>query len=225
MKKNLLLFLFLTLTPFLSKAALNLSNLPLSHNQYMVTYTTASANEVVGVFDPWYPTADITKSAFTYSLVDSKNGAYAINSSSGIITKKTTANLTAGQDILTVRVTSQGRSQDYKAYIRVKAAADCYFIDPSLSSNGNGSKSSPYNSWASVTFKAGKAYFQKRGTTYTKTIKIIASGSNGNEIIIGAYGTGIRPLVTAGMSATAMQVIGSYIWFFEYQIRKKQTGD
>jgi hypothetical protein len=196
----------------------------LSHDQYSVTYDGAAVNDVVGVFDPWYPTQDTTSGKFSFSLVYSKNGTYAINYSTGIVTISNTTNLKKGTDTLIVRTTLQGRTEDNYLFVTVKAAADCYFIDPSAGSNGNGTRNSPYNSWSNISFKAGKAYFQKRGTTNKIPIVIRTSGTSGNEVILGAYGTGNRPIINCGVNSIGMQVYAGYIWFFEYEYTNNLYG-
>jgi hypothetical protein len=196
----------------------------LSHDQYSVTYDGAAVNDVVGVFDPWYPTQDTTSGKFSYALVFSKNGTYAIDNSTGVVTIGNASNLKKGTDTLIVRTTLQSRTEDNYLYVTVKATADCYFIDPSAGSNGNGTRNSPFNSWSYVAFKAGKAYFQKRETIYTHLIQVFSGGSYGNEMILGAYGTGSRPKISCGTTQQAMQVVGSYIWFFEFEFYTNQYG-
>lgn len=41
-----------------------------------------------------------------------------------------------------------------------------FYIDPSLSTNGDGSLATPYNTWVGVTLTANNIYRQKRGTIY-----------------------------------------------------------
>lgn len=70
-----------------------------------------------------------------------------------------------------------------------------FYIDPSSATNGVGSEVDPFNSWGSVTWTAGNTYLQKAGTTHNGTITVGTSGTSGNRITIGAYGSGARPIV------------------------------
>lgn len=88
------------------------------------------------------------------------------------------------------------------------------FIDPSRGTNGAGTFADPRNTWAGVTWSAGEQYLQKEGTTFAGNISVGASGSAGNEIILGTYDavTGARitdntrhatiaPINTSGINA------------------------
>jgi len=64
-----------------------------------------------------------------------------------------------------------------------------FYIDPSSPNNGTGSFSSPYNTWASVTWTAGNSYLQKAGTTQTGYRVYVTTGgtSSSNRVILGSY--------------------------------------
>ncbi len=68
------------------------------------------------------------------------------------------------------------------------------YIDPSYVGVENGTMSQPYNSWNDFTFKNNSSYLQKRGTTYTSSNQIVIS--NLNNVSIGAYGSGSRPIIS-----------------------------
>jgi hypothetical protein len=189
----------------------------LSHDQYMVTYEGASNNDIVGTFDPWYPTDDTSSASFSYVLLDSKGGTYAINSSTGIVTILSNTALTAGTDTLTVRTTLSGNTEDHYAFVTVKATSDCYFMNPGVGGSHDGTRANPYASWSGVTFAEDKAYFQLRGTTYTTSTSINVSGTSGHEVIYGAYGTGARPIITTGAGVNGMAITASYVKIFEYK--------
>ena len=193
------------------------NNVHLSHNQYMVTYDGARNNDIVGVFDPWFPTQDTTSGTFSYSLVDNEGGIYAINNSTGTIIINDNSKLVSGTDTLKVQVTLQSRTEYDYVYIKVKSESDCYFIDPSSNQNGIGTRNSPYNTWSGIKFFTGKAYFQKRGTITNDKININKDGIPGNEIIIGAYGNGNRPQFTTGTDIHngAINITASYIQLYE----------
>lgn len=81
------------------------------------------------------------------------------------------------------------------------------YVDPEMASTGNGTLSSPFQSWSSVTWTAGNEYYQKAGTTFSGGIVVGASGSSGSPITIGKYGTGNDPKVT-NSSGTGFQSAG-----------------
>jgi hypothetical protein len=74
--------------------------------------------------------------------------------------------------------------------------ADIY-LDPTVAGTGTGTFADPFKDWTSVTWTAGNRYLQKRGTTYRKKITIGA-----NNVTLGAYGTGDKPIIRADLSFT-----------------------
>ena len=75
------------------------------------------------------------------------------------------------------------------------APVNSKFIDPGAVTNGTGTESSPYNTFAGITFEAGTSYLIKRGTVLYEQITVNASGTSSAPIIIGAYGTGEPPVI------------------------------
>lgn len=70
------------------------------------------------------------------------------------------------------------------------AQSAIYYIDPSLSANGDGTISSPYNVIPAIT--ANNSYLLKSGTTYNITSAIVIAVNN---VTLGAYGTGAKPII------------------------------
>lgn len=64
-----------------------------------------------------------------------------------------------------------------------------FYIDPSLTSNGDGSLGTPFNTWVGVTLTANNIYLQKRGTQYTgATVRPQSQASAAaTPLTIGAY--------------------------------------
>jgi hypothetical protein len=82
------------------------------------------------------------------------------------------------------------------------------YIDPTNTSSGqNGSITSPYSSWTRFSLVSGNTYLQKRGTTYTSSTQIFISAKN--NITIGAYGTGSKPVFSYTGSGYAFRIEGS----------------
>lgn len=85
-----------------------------------------------------------------------------------------------------------------------------YYIDPAAAVNGSGTEVSPYNVIPG-SLSAGNSYLYKRGTTYTagagtQAINIGQSGSAGSPIVIGAYGTGDRPVINGANVARGINI-------------------
>ncbi len=79
------------------------------------------------------------------------------------------------------------------------------YIDPTNTASGqNGSITNPYNSWTDFSLVSSNTYLQKRGTTYTSSTQI--SISSKSYILIGAYGTGNRPILSYTGSGYAMRI-------------------
>jgi parallel beta-helix repeat protein len=74
------------------------------------------------------------------------------------------------------------------------------YVDPSASINGNGSSTSPYNTWVSVRFAAGNCYYQKAGTQYNGSFTVSAQGSASLPILVSTYGSGAAPIVIGSIS-------------------------
>ena len=74
-----------------------------------------------------------------------------------------------------------------------------YYIDPTSNTNGDGlSTTTPFNSWASVTWVAGNTYLQKAGTKAYEQVSVGGSGTASSRISIGKYGVGKNPIVGVG---------------------------
>ncbi|MFH1559360.1 MAG: right-handed parallel beta-helix repeat-containing protein, partial [Patescibacteria group bacterium] len=100
-----------------------------------------------------------------------------------------------------------------------KIHAATYYIDPDCANNGNGTTqdcaagaglAGAYNTWTGISFSAGNSYLQKRGTSWTGYFNLNGSGSSGNEITLGAYGTGDDPIIREGNLAGSGYVVSLY---------------
>lgn len=70
-----------------------------------------------------------------------------------------------------------------------------FYIDPTAAPGGDGSIGAPFDAWGDVTWTSGNTYLQKAGTTHNGTITVGTSGTAGNRITIGYYGSGDMPIV------------------------------
>lgn len=68
-----------------------------------------------------------------------------------------------------------------------------YYIDPSSSTNGDGSLATPFNVLPTIT--SGNTYLFKRGTVYKNSIVVPSTAVN---TTYGAYGSGDRPIISPG---------------------------
>lgn len=86
-----------------------------------------------------------------------------------------------------------------------------FYIDPTATVNGGGTRSNPYNVFP-TTLAAGNRYLLKAGTTYTpgaglSGIHIAQSGiDDNNRIVIGAYGVGSRPIINGANVARGINL-------------------
>ncbi len=98
-------------------------------------------------------------------------------------------------------------------------AATTYYIDPTCGTPGNGTgqtcsggASDPFDQWSDVTWTAGNSYLQKKGTTVREMVTVGVTGTAGNIITLGAYGTGAAPIIFGSTQLTPWASIGSNHW-------------
>jgi hypothetical protein len=90
---------------------------------------------------------------------------------------------------------SWGQCPPYEIPI-IKTEADFgnkVYIDPSRSSNGNGSLNSPFNTLQGINIQSNTAYLLRRGTVLNERVN-----KKWNNNMIGAYGNGAKPIVNGG---------------------------
>lgn len=71
---------------------------------------------------------------------------------------------------------------------------------------------SAFNAFDFSSLVAGDNAFLQRGNIYYGSISITDSGTAGNPITIGAYGTGANPIITGFTTVTAWTNLGDNIW-------------
>ncbi|VGO17776.1 hypothetical protein PDESU_06378 [Pontiella desulfatans] len=94
----------------------------------------------------------------------------------------------------------------------VAATPNTYYLDADGGNDGN-SGTSPGNAWASLSkagsfaFSAGEQLLLQRGDTFNGKLVLSAdSGANGNPVVIGAYGSGNRPVIDAAGYLAGIQI-------------------
>ena len=100
------------------------------------------------------------------------------------------------------------------------AAGTTYYVDCSFTGTAQGTQSNPWKTLASVTdksggFAAGDSILLKRGTTCSGAVWPKGSGSSGSPITLGAYGTGRRPIISAGTNEYAIKLFNQEYWKIE----------
>ena len=84
----------------------------------------------------------------------------------------------------------------YSAFI---FAQNVVYIDPTNSGDPaqDGSINHPYDKWNDFSIQSNKTYLQKKGTTYTIPAYSNAAitSNNLNNVVIGTYGTGSKPII------------------------------
>ena len=97
------------------------------------------------------------------------------------------------------------------------ANAKTYYI--SNSGNDGNSGTDPSTAWQTInkvnsfgSFAPGDSILFNRGDTFYGSISISNSGSLGNPITFGAYGSGANPVITGFTTVSAWTNLGSNIW-------------
>jgi uncharacterized repeat protein (TIGR02059 family) len=98
------------------------------------------------------------------------------------------------------------------------ASATDYYVSSSGNDANNGLSSS--TSWKSITkvnstfsiMKPGDRILFNRGNIFYGTLKISKSGLAGSPIVISAYGTGAKPIITGFTAVSTWTNLGSNIW-------------
>jgi hypothetical protein len=96
-----------------------------------------------------------------------------------------------------------------------KAYAADYYVDCSLLTEGVGTADAPWNNLATpsaLTFVPGDVIALKRGTTCAGMLTPLGSGEPGAPITIGAYGSGVRPVIVAAGRPAALALFNQTHW-------------
>jgi len=169
----------------------------LIHDQEFVLPQNAVNGDTPGVlsqyWNMWY---NITT---TYNITNS-DGTFTIDNSGKLTLVNSTAISNKTSIAITVLATNNNTLESGTANITITIlpANNTYFIDPTVASNGNGSRNNPYNSWSNATITAGNNYLQKRGTTNNISAEVDISLKN--NILIGAYGNDSQRPIVMGMN-------------------------
>lgn len=173
----------------------------LSPNNYFLIPENVEDGDIVGRFYSWFH--QDTANAICFFIDKNVNGIYSIDKNTGTISIAKAENMpgivakdTVHQLIIE---TIDGEQSDIDtAFIRIKESSFCQFIDPAFGTDGNGSRTLPFDSWDDVhPIKGGLAYFQKRGTTNNDsqiTVTHQGQGTDDSPTCFGAYGVGKRPI-------------------------------
>lgn len=85
-----------------------------------------------------------------------------------------------------------------------------YYIDPSAAVNGTGSILNPFNTTAGLPTEQSKTYLLRAGTVINEDLGPLLNGDNN---IIGAYGTGQKPVVNRTAALTGLVYNPTYdLW-------------
>jgi len=114
------------------------------------------------------------------------------------------------------------------------------YINPDHTNDGDGDGTADktgaggaHNDWASVSWSAGNSYLQKRGTTFTGSVTLDATGTSVDEIHVGAYynadGTDNasqpKPIIDANnASSQALKASGKEFINYRDIVVKNATG-
>lgn len=100
--------------------------------------------------------------------------------------------------------------------ISISVNATVYYVSSTGSDAANGtSDTTPWQTLSKVSasaFVAGDQILFKRGDTFYGTLLINESGDSGNVITVGAYDTGLDPIITGFTDVSTWTNLGSNIW-------------
>jgi hypothetical protein len=159
----------------------------------------------------WPYAPDLEHEDYLYEIVGgNSDGAFAIDAD-GELTVNNPANFTADRTI-TVRVkVFDWYYNDCVCTIRRIPVEDCIYFDGV--SGGNGTRSNPYSTFASVVGtlgngEAGKSYFWKRGVTYTNEwSKIWQPDINAPYINFAGWGQGSNQKIDLSQNLTSQRFV------------------
>jgi peroxiredoxin len=101
----------------------------------------------------------------------------------------------------------------------IQYAGPIYYVDCSVSTNGVGSQTSPWNTLTTVnatTFAPGNQILFMRGTVCVGQLWPKGSGADGTPVIVSAYGTGARPIIDGNHAvAPVVMVKDQNFWRFD----------
>ena len=101
--------------------------------------------------------------------------------------------------------------------LTVTASATTYYLSSS-SGNDSNSGTDPSSAWQTINklnnfpLQPGDQVLFKRGDTFYGGIKVNSSGSSGNSITYGAYGSGPNPIITGFTKVTSWNNLGGNLW-------------
>lgn len=76
--------------------------------------------------------------------------------------------------------------------------------------------------WLAGTFVPGDSILLKRGDTFYGQVKITEGGTAGSPIIFGAYGTGVKPIITGLTTVPSWTSYGSGIYYYKIDCKRNQ---
>ncbi|MBN1598938.1 MAG: T9SS type A sorting domain-containing protein [Bacteroidales bacterium] len=101
--------------------------------------------------------------------------------------------------------------------LNIKKMAATYYVSNSGNDDANGT--SPETAWQTIghvneqSFVPGDQILFRRGDTWRDTpLRIPSSGTNGNQIVFGAYGSGERPEILGSIEVTGWTNLLGNIW-------------
>ncbi|GAB4050332.1 hypothetical protein GCM10028810_44340 [Spirosoma litoris] len=95
-------------------------------------------------------------------------------------------------------------------------AQTTYYVASNGNDSNNGrSTSSPFQSLTKINnlvLQAGDVVLFRRGDTFRGTLQLTESGTSGSPIVIDAYGSGNKPILSGAVAVTSWSNIGNNIW-------------
>jgi hypothetical protein len=146
---------------------------------------------------------------YTIVSADCSEGTFGLNTSTGILTVSDASKINFEDKEYNINVHVKDDAEEpmgSMAVIAVKLlpSISTVYIDPGNAGDPSedGSIAHPFDSWADVSWKDGYSYMQKKGTTANEgKINVYA-----DNVILGAYGEGERPVINSTANDFAIRV-------------------
>ncbi len=169
-----------------------LSTFALTENQDFIVVDNALEGEDVGQVKVYPKFEELYVAA---KFVKTDNTTTFDISSDGRITVAAPWELIPGNESFTVAASLPGFTDtDFTVTVKILDTENCVFIDPKSTENGDGSRQSPMNKIPGI--KSNTNVLFKRGTTLIAPHMIFIK--NLENVLIGSYATGVKPILEAG---------------------------
>lgn len=202
----------MTVTPTPTMTAGSLTRRTVIGEQSFILPSNAAVGDMVGEVTTYYRLFNAAAPSLSVSA-NTANNNFQI-SPAGAIFVNSLAGLAAGQTYsITIRAFDASKMIDDEKPMTITLinSSNIRFIDPTYTGSGDGSRAMPFATWAqaNAAMNAGMVLLQKRGTS-ADLASFAFSKSGTNDVTLGAYGAGPRPIMNFSVSQSNSKAIDTY---------------